>query len=337
MPRGFIETGDGVEFVFAEVQAGPVQFFVSGADAKRLVDTYSRAFNAVNHPLEHAHVLAIARPDEFAVRAFSEPVGAKDAGQRRARRSNFFAHVQPMLEVIAHVVAGKGNHGKRIAAHHALLAGNRSSGLGTHGGGHVNAFHPGAALADQGHSGGSATSKDESIDRHALGVVPCSIQRRVVGGGNGETRIGVRRSAGFAVHCVVFGDLRRPVAALPIDQVSGQAAAVVLQAFPPHIAVVGQRDVGEDRVFVQAQHAIGVGQHVGARRHAEITRLGVDGIQAAIRIGLDPGNVVADSGDFPALKTGWGHQHREIGFTAGAWESGGNVVFFPQRVCNSQN
>ena len=147
----------------------------------------------------------------------------------------------------------------------------------------------------------------------------------------------MRGGAGFAVYGVVFGDLRRPVAALPVDQVRGQAAAVVLQALPPHVAVVRQRDIGKYRVFVQAQHAVRVGQHVGAGGHAEVARLGVDRVQAAIGVGLDPGDVVANGGDFPAFKTSGRHQHREIGFAASAGESGGDVVLFALWVTDAQD
>jgi len=46
--------------------------------------------------------------------------------------------------------------------------------------------------------------------------------------------------------------------------VIGQLAGVFFHAFPPDIAVVGQGHVGEDHFLVQAQHAVGVGLHVGA-------------------------------------------------------------------------
>ena len=111
----------------------------------------------------------------------------------------------------------------------------------------------------------------------------------------------------------LFGDLRGPVFALPVDQMCGHGQ-IGLHAFPPDVAVVGQADIGENRVFVQAQHAVRVGQHVGARCNAKVTSLRVDGIHFAVSPGFDPGNVVANGRDFPALKTCWRHQHREIGF-----------------------
>src|SRR6185436_14494836 len=126
---------------------------------------------------------------------------------------------------------------------------------------------------------------------------------------------------------------RRPVAALPVDQVRRGVA----HAFPPDVAVVGQRDVGEDHVLVQAGHAVRVGLHVGAGGHAEVAGFGVDGVQAAVGIGLDPGNVVADGGDLPAFEAGWRDQHREVGLAAGAGEGGGHVVFLAVRLGHAQD
>ena len=63
-----------------------------------------------------------------------------------------------------------------------------------------------------------------------------------------------------------------PVVALPIDQVRRRLIGHVL---PPHVAVVGEGHVGEDRVLGQRLHGVVVGLVGGARRHAEKARLGV--------------------------------------------------------------
>ena len=111
----------------------------------------------------------------------------------------------------------------------------------------------------------------------------------------------------------------------------------MLHAFPPDIAVVGQRDVGEDGVLGQAAHAVRVGQHVGARSHAKVAGLGVDGAQAAVCRWFDPGDVVADGGDLPALKAGGRHQHGKIGLAAGAGERCRHVILFALGVGHAQN
>ena len=287
-----------------------------------------RAFDAVDHPLQHAHVFAIAGPHKLAVLAFAEPVGGVNARQRCAGLCQFLAQVQPMLEVVAHVVAREGQHGKRVTPHHALGARGGGGGFRAHGGRHVDAFHPVAGFGDQGHGGGAAAAENEGIDGHAFGVVPGAVQGRVVHGGDGEAGVRMGRlGARF------LGNGGGPVFALPVDAV-GRGLA---HAFPPHIAIVGQGHVGEDHVLVQAGHAIGVGQRVGARGHAKVARFGVDRIQAAIGGRLDPGDVVANGGDFPALKACGRNQHREVGFATGAGESRGHMVFLALGVGHAQD
>ena len=80
-PGGLVQTGDRIELGFAEVQAGPVDLGVPGGDAKAGLLALGRAFDAVDHPLQHAHVVAVAGPDELAVGALAEPVDAEDLGQ----------------------------------------------------------------------------------------------------------------------------------------------------------------------------------------------------------------------------------------------------------------
>ena len=163
-------------------------------------------------------------------------------------------------------------------------------------------------------------------------VIPCAVQRRVVGRSDSEACV---RVGGFGAG--FFGNRRSPVFALPIDQVIRHVTGVFFHAFPPNIAVVGQRHVGEDDIFVQAGHAVGVGVEIGAGRDAEVTGLGVDGAQLAIGAGFDPGDVVADGGDFPAVKTGGRHQHGKIGFATSAGEGCRHVVFFTLRVGQAQD
>src|SRR5690606_13068096 len=135
------------------------------------------------------------------------------------------------------------------------------------------------------------------------------VQCRVVGGSHGEAGVGVRR-----LDALFLGDLGRPVVALPVDQVSGGRVG---HAFPPHVTVVGQRDVGEDHVAVERLHAVEVGVLVGARGDAEVAGFGVDGVQTAVLGGLDPGDVVTDGGDLPALVALGRDQHGEVGLAAG--------------------
>ena len=116
-----------------------------------------------------------------------------------------------------------------------------------------------------------------------------------------------------------------------------QFARVFFHAFPPDIAVVGQCDVGEDHVFIQTGHAVGVGVEVGARSDAKVTRFWVDGVKLAVRMWLDPGDVVTDGGDFPAFKAFWWHQHGEIGFATSARECRCHMVFLALWIGHAQD
>jgi hypothetical protein len=101
-------------------------------------------------------------------------------------------------------------------------------------------------------------------------------------------------------------------------------------ALPPHVAVVGAGDIGEDRVaLLDRPHRHGVGRHTGAGGDAEETELGVDGIQPTVGTEAHPGDVVADHFGFP---TGNGRlEHREVGLAALAREGAGDVVDLPLR------
>ena len=120
----------------------------------------------------------------------------------------------------------------------------------------------------------------------------------------------------------------RPVLALPVDQVSRRRVG---HAFPPDIAIVGERDVGEDDVAPERRHAIGVGLLVGARRNAEVARLGIDRHQPPVLARLDPRDVVADGGDLPAGQRLGRHQHREVRFAASAGKRRRHMVLLAGR------
>ena len=81
LPGSFVYADDGVEFVLAERQAVPSEFIIFRGYAKEIFLTCSLAFNAIEHPLEHAHILAIAWPDKFALGIFAEPIDALNGWQ----------------------------------------------------------------------------------------------------------------------------------------------------------------------------------------------------------------------------------------------------------------
>ena len=94
--------------------------------------------HAVDDPLQHAHVLAEAGPEELAVLVAAEPVDVEDP--RRVLQAA--AEVEPVVEVVAHVVAAERQHGERVAADLAELAERGGRHFRAHRGGRVHAECP---------------------------------------------------------------------------------------------------------------------------------------------------------------------------------------------------
>src|SRR6185436_21138577 len=85
------------------LQALPVQILMSRHGAERRLHALPAPLATFQDPGEDAHVLAEARPQELAVRIAPEPVDAEDLRQFLYRAT----HLQPMAEVVAHVVAAE--------------------------------------------------------------------------------------------------------------------------------------------------------------------------------------------------------------------------------------
>jgi hypothetical protein len=121
----------------------PVEIAIPGT--RPIAPARAPSATAFDDPLQHAHVLAEAGPREFAVAVLAKPVDAEDARRMRDR----LAHREPMLEIIADVIAAEGQHRKRIAAHFADGAGGCRRRFRSHGGGLVHALFPRVRLAHQ--------------------------------------------------------------------------------------------------------------------------------------------------------------------------------------------
>src|SRR5450830_1909907 len=183
-PGSLVDCSDGGELLTGEFETGPFQVFKTRRDTKQMLfaaNTYAlQIVDTLQHPLQHAHVVTKARPDELALSIGAEPVDAVDFWQFGWRRGDFLADVEPMLEVVAHVVAGKWQHRKWITTHHTLLADGCSSGFRTHGSGHVDAFDPIARFGYQRHCGRTATAENECRNRHTGRIVPSGIKHGVL-------------------------------------------------------------------------------------------------------------------------------------------------------------
>jgi hypothetical protein len=89
LPASRLDRHQLVEGVGGVVQPVPVEVVVARHPADGALDRVAAAAHALDDPLEHAHVLAEARPQELAVLVLAEPVDAEDA--RRV------GHRRPML------------------------------------------------------------------------------------------------------------------------------------------------------------------------------------------------------------------------------------------------
>ena len=88
--------------------------------------------------------------------------------------------------------------------------------------------------------------------------------------------------------------------------------------FPPDRSVGSQRHVRENSVSRDRPHGVSVGVRTGARRDAETAGFRIDRPKPTVLTDAQPGNIIADGVDLPALHGRRRHQHREIGLAAGA-------------------
>src|SRR3954454_24357331 len=132
---------------------------------------------AADYPFQNAHVLTVTRPHKFAVLIFSEPVYGKD----RRRIGKARAKVEPVAEIIAHVIAAERKHRERIAADLTDISKCGGRHLRTHRRSHVNAKSPIERLLDQRNDAVSTTSKYECRYRNAGRIIKIFINDRTLG------------------------------------------------------------------------------------------------------------------------------------------------------------
>src|SRR5204863_2610181 len=152
-----------------------IKVFVAWHQAKRCFFHIARATTGpLDDPLQHAHVLAKSRPHKSALRVAPKPVDAEDL--RRMLHSA--AHVQPVSEIVAHVIATEREHRHRIAPHDAHLSGNRGGRFGAERGRHIDTLFPAGSLDDEWYRGGARTTENESRNGNALRILPFRLHRR---------------------------------------------------------------------------------------------------------------------------------------------------------------
>ncbi len=102
----------GLQPLRRKVQTASVQTTCRGSPANRRFYRLAAALNTLAHPDQCAHVFAEAGPQKFADFILAEPVDLEEFGW--VGQSG--ADLDPVMEVIAHVVAAEREHRERVPA-----------------------------------------------------------------------------------------------------------------------------------------------------------------------------------------------------------------------------
>ena len=209
----------------------------AGHPAEQRLLAADAAVRAVDDPLEDAHVLAEARPEELAVLVLPEPVhhgrswagsGCAAACPASARSSRPCCSRRRAASPSGRGARRRPCRSRRRSSPSPCVAPRKT---------------PCVQLKACSTSGTVVARRPPKMiarDRHARRVV----RRACESAGLLRHR---RGEAGVRVRGLL-GRARRPRAALPVDELGGGLAVLAL---PPHVAVRGQRDVGEDRVLAR--------------------------------------------------------------------------------------
>src|SRR5215210_1067559 len=130
---------------------------------------------AAEDPLEHAAVLAEARPEEVARVVLAKPVHVEDPRQRVPAP---LPDRQPVPEVVGHVIAAEGQHRHRIEAQLADGPRGRRGRLRGHDRAEEDAVLPAERLGHERYHRGAAPAEQEGVDRHPFGLLPLWGDRR---------------------------------------------------------------------------------------------------------------------------------------------------------------
>ena len=318
IPNVAVDREQLVQLFAGDVQTGQIQTLRRGDVADGRLDRVRVASAPVQNPLDHSQVLAESGPQELAVLVLAEPIGVEDLG----RPAHPPPHLQPMLEVLAHVVTAERQHRHRIAARFALLAELGSRPFRAHRRADKRAVFPVECLVHQRRQVRPPPAENDGRNGHPVMVLGAERVRRTLNQGGRKAAVPVRAQDRVAVGVHGVGS---PRFALPVQRLGRR---LVVMPFPPHRAVFLQHDVGVDRVAGDRLYHARVGLRARPRRHAEETRLGIDRPQLAVGVDLHPGDVVADGPDPVALlfQTLRGNQHGKVRLAASAGERRRDVL-----------
>ncbi len=118
-PALFIYAEEFPDIIGVELQIIEVEGVLSGEEADGAFDGAAGSFDAFADPFEDAAVFAEAGPEPASVVTFTEPIDEEHAWEFGAVGA--VGEVEPMAEVIAHVIAAEGEHGEGVATEDAGL------------------------------------------------------------------------------------------------------------------------------------------------------------------------------------------------------------------------
>src|SRR5665213_2319230 len=99
LPGFAIDSLQGIELLLWEVHTLPMDVLITRRPADRRFPAPSTSVGAVDDPLQNAHVLPEAGPQELAVLVLAEPVHMEDTGSACKTALD----LDPVTEVITHV------------------------------------------------------------------------------------------------------------------------------------------------------------------------------------------------------------------------------------------
>ena len=187
-PRGAVESLQLFKFFAGEIQTLPIDIFITRHPANGGFFGSATPAHAIEDPFQHTHIFTKARPRKITGFILTEPVHVENARGLR----EIALHINPMPEIIAHVVPAEGQHRHRIATHFANRTRRCGRHLGTHSCANINPAAPVKRLINERHRGRAPTAKNKGTDRHAGGTLPVGVHRRTLRRGRSEARVRVR-------------------------------------------------------------------------------------------------------------------------------------------------
>lgn len=167
-PLVFVERHDFVEVFLREVETFSVEVCPVRHGAYECLCAAYLTGCTVDDPFEHACVLAKSRPEPLAVVGLAEPVDVEDCWWVLGLGCN----VEPVLEVVADVVADEWKHRHGVAADTRLEADGCCGDLGAHNGSDEGSVCKALGLEYKRHGVGTASSEDEGVDGHTVRIGP---------------------------------------------------------------------------------------------------------------------------------------------------------------------